>query len=268
MISLGHVQLQKAFRQRQVRLFDGQRVCRVSSRTLLQPGQLLFINKPAGLKVQGVKNSLDALMRTGLRLRPTDDPKLVHRLDRNASGVMVVARDADAATWLSAAFKDKSLQGQAGGSSPTPDQQLLAPGLHIRRVYHALLARQLPRRQEGSIRMPLLVAGRKVEALTHYRVMQSSPQGISWVELEPVTGRQHQLRIHCARVLQAPILGDASSLDLGGALPGGRTRALPLFLHARKMLLKKPGEDTMKVVAPLPVYMMDVIHALGWPLPV
>ncbi|GFH30932.1 uncharacterized protein HaLaN_29870, partial [Haematococcus lacustris] len=187
---LGHVQLQKAFRQRQVLpapACSAVQPSHLPAWLLGRTPELLFINKPAGLKVQGVKNSLDALMRTGLRLRPTDDPKLVHRLDRNASGVMVVARDADAATWLSAAFKDKSLQGQARGSSPHPDQQLLAPGLHIRRVYHALLARQLPRRQEGSIRMPLLVAGRKVEALTHYRVMQSSPQGISWVELEPVT---------------------------------------------------------------------------------
>lgn len=78
----------------------------------------------------------------------------------------------------------------------------------VRRVYWALVSGALQPGREGSIRFPLLVNGAFKNAVTYYRVRHSHPGGLSWVELEPVTGRRHQLRVHCAKVLGAPIVGD------------------------------------------------------------
>ncbi len=173
--------------------------------------------------------------------------RLVHRLDRNVSGVMVWARSADAATWLASCFSTKSATaggqeedeeedggrrrastaGRRRGDPPEEDEvgpcvsgilaacptaprcaarhhsaeggagrapaPLLpppaqAPSAGVRRVYSALLAGYIPDRKEGRIRFPVVVQGRFRQAVTDYRIRHTSPMGLTWVELEPITG--------------------------------------------------------------------------------
>eukprot|EP00198_Chlamydomonas_reinhardtii_P013374 XP_001702711.1 pseudouridine synthase [Chlamydomonas reinhardtii] len=168
-----HAVLYRLFRQRQVRLYDGDKVVRLLTpervrRWVLgvQPG-LVFINKPAGVRVHGRAAgdvdsaggrdgggpTLDSVMGEALRFGEQDEPKLVHRLDAQASGVMVVARNADAAAWLSAAFRGKSRQP----------------------------------RQSGRIRFPVAVDGSFYPAVSSYRV-RGTGCGVTWVELTPETG--------------------------------------------------------------------------------
>ncbi|GFR41351.1 hypothetical protein Agub_g1964, partial [Astrephomene gubernaculifera] len=207
----------------------------------VHPG-LLFINKPAGVRVhgraagdadggggRGGAPSLDAVMGRALRFGEHDEPRLVHRLDQQASGVMVVARNADAATWLAAAFSGKARQaladadeeerglrdGRRRGASRRGDEDDNeeedgggSEQLHVRRTYWAFLAGDLQPRQTGRIRFPVLVDGVFQPAVSSYRV-RATGCGVTWVELTPETGRRHQLRVHCARKLGAPIIGDS-----------------------------------------------------------
>ncbi|KAF5837417.1 hypothetical protein DUNSADRAFT_4397 [Dunaliella salina] len=213
--------------------------------------ELVFINKPFGLMVQGFKNTLEAMMDPALKVHPKDDtPRLVHRLDRNVSGVMAVARSADAAAWLAACFRDKASQVTRQQSlmlrnrvdkSKSRSLLLLRPpsadsaapsrevpeGMSVKRVYWAIVASDsLPRGREGRMHAPVLAEGRQLAALTYYRVRHVS-EGLAWVELTPQTGRRHQLRNHCARVLKAPIVGDVR-YGYKGVVPSKRlARVLP-----------------------------------------
>ncbi|KAG2440512.1 hypothetical protein HYH02_010390 [Chlamydomonas schloesseri] len=327
----------------------------------VHPG-LVFINKPAGVRVHGRAAgdadsggrggrdgdgpTLDSVMGQALRFGEQDEPKLVHRLDAQASGVMVVARNADAAAWLSAAFRGKAQQalkeaeeeeagrgegargGRAGrgrqtGASPDGD---IPADLYVARTYWAFLAGDLQPRQTGRIRFPVAVDGAFYPAVSSYRV-RGTGCGVTWVELQPETGRRHQLRIHCARKLGAPIIGDGrygyaglpprlalrdrlppewwallgedprlvvqrlqqqrqqqqqaeeEEEELGGvrSKSGGRAAEaaeaalgmsrIPIMLHARELLIKRPGKSPLVGVAPLPRYMRELMEAAGWPLP-
>ncbi|KAG2499123.1 hypothetical protein HYH03_002706 [Edaphochlamys debaryana] len=329
----------------------------------VHPG-LVFLNKPSGVLVHGRSAGdddggrgggglrgrgrqaaaggglgaaeplvLDGALRQGLRYGEHDEPRLVHRLDQQASGVMVVARDADAAAWLSAAFRNKSQRAVDGirhnegpgeeeeeeeeeevGGAGGPERRGVAPGdpgylppdLFVRRTYWAFLAGNLQPRQSGRIRSPVLVDGVFCPAVTQYRV-RGTGCGVTWVELQPETGRRHQLRVHCARKLGAPIIGDlrhgyrglpprlalrdnlppewwallgddpraarrdAAALGGGGG-GGGPAEALlppppPLLLHSRELLVKRPGKAPLVGVAPLPRYVRELIQAAGWPMP-
>ncbi|GIL43469.1 hypothetical protein Vafri_948, partial [Volvox africanus] len=316
----------------------------------VHPG-LLFLNKPAGVRVHGrasgdepnrgwgprgrpagggmrppVPLTLDDVMHQGLRYGAADEPRLVHRLDQAASGVMVVARNADAATWLCAAFRDKAEQALGAGRKGEEDIEVgdeegddsdggLGGGLrvaartrqqevHLRteehpsihRTYWAFLAGELQPRQSGRISLPVVVDGVACPAVTAYRV-KATGRGVSWVELTPETGRRHQLRVHCARKLGAPIIGDARygycglppRLMLRDRLPpewwallgddprvvrrsheaAGELNPLPppVLLHSRELVIKRPGKAAVAAVAPLPRYIRQLIEAAGWPVP-
>ncbi|ESQ47954.1 hypothetical protein EUTSA_v10020633mg [Eutrema salsugineum] len=192
----------------------------VCSLVLYKDPAIIVLNKPHGLAVQGgtgIKISIDELAATCLTFGKSESPRLVHRLDRDCSGLLVLGRTQTAATVLHSIFREKT----SGASAYSVKKNIKS----LKRKYLALVI-GCPRRQRGQISAPL----RKVvvddgksdritvndngelvstqHAITEYRVIESSPHGYTWLELRPLTGRKHQLRVHCAEVLGTPILGD------------------------------------------------------------
>jgi 23S rRNA pseudouridine955/2504/2580 synthase len=220
-----------------------------------QDERLIALNKPAGLAVQGgsgtarhVDGLLDALAGKGER------PRLVHRLDRDTSGLMVVARSAAAARELSFAFQQHK----------------------VRKLYWAMLLKG-PERNQGLIDLPLAKAGpagqEKMRHLDHeededgagrnartrFMVLARAGKVAAWTALMPLTGRTHQLRAHAA-LIGCPILGDGK---YGGkdAHPTGAPKGL--MLHARELDLPQPGRGRLRLTAEPPPSFREGLQWLG-----
>ncbi|HZB90629.1 MAG TPA: RluA family pseudouridine synthase [Stellaceae bacterium] len=214
---------------------------------------VIVIDKPPGLAVQGGTNTerhLDAML-DALRFGAKERPRLVHRLDRDTSGVLVLARSAAAAAALARAFRDKATQ----------------------KVYWAVVV-GLPKPRQGRIDQPLAKlpgrAGERVapdedegkRAVTYFRTVSHAGDKLAWLALEPVTGRTHQLRAHCV-TLGTPILGDGK---YGGAAahPSGVPNARKLHLHARALALPHPAGGRLVVAAPLPPHLKETFRFFGF----
>ncbi len=226
-----------------------------------QDKSVLVLNKPAGLPVQGGTKSErnpDAILPA-----PADSfggrPLLVHRLDRDTSGVLVLARNPNAARVLAEAFRGKE----------------------ARKLYWALVAGK-PERPYGTIDLPLAkrvgAAGERVVALDYeddldldeagarraksrYRTIDNAADRVTWLALEPLTGRTHQLRVHMA-ALGTPILGDGK-YGGSGAFLRMEGIAKQLHLHARRIRIPHPERGTLDIKAPLPPHFVEALKALG-----
>uniref|UniRef100_A0A0E0QMP0 Pseudouridine synthase RsuA/RluA-like domain-containing protein n=1 Tax=Oryza rufipogon TaxID=4529 RepID=A0A0E0QMP0_ORYRU len=146
---------------------------------------IIVVNKPSGMPVQGgvgIKNSIDVLASM-FEENSSEAPRLVHRLDRDCSGILVLGRNQLSTSMLHAIFREKTADALA--------DILLQDGKSERLTVRASS-------NAASVQ----------DALTEYRVIESCPQGYTWLELFPRTGRKHQLRVHCAEVLGTPIVGD------------------------------------------------------------
>jgi 23S rRNA pseudouridine955/2504/2580 synthase len=214
---------------------------------------VIVLNKPPGLAVQGgtaTERHLDGLL-DGLRFGNEERPRLVHRLDKETSGILVLARTAAAAGLLARAFREK----------------------RVRKTYWAITV-GLPKPARGRIDLPLAkTPGRHGErvrpdrdegrhAVTYYRVVDSAGDRVSWLALMPVTGRTHQLRAHCAAI-GTPILGDAKygeALAHRAGVPGARR----LHLHARSIAMPHPLSSSTQVTAPLPPHMRRTWEFFGF----
>jgi len=216
---------------------------------------VIAINKPPGLAVQGgtgIKRNLDAMLGA-LRFGNKDRPKLVHRLDKDTSGVLVLGRSTQATAFLAEAFRAKT----------------------ARKIYWAIVV-GIPKPAAGRIDMAISkLTGNKGErmgrddekgkkALTYYRIVEAAGRRAAWVSMEPLTGRTHQLRVHMAE-LGTPILGDGKYGGAEAFLHGpGISRKL--HLHARAIRLPHPGGGQFQVVASLPEHMLQSWGFLGFDL--
>jgi 23S rRNA pseudouridine955/2504/2580 synthase len=206
------------------------------SRILHQDEALLVLNKPAGLAVQGgtgTTRHLDGML--GALAAGGDRPRLVHRLDRDTSGLLVIARSAPAAARLTQAFRrhqvDKLYWALVVGRPPAVAGLIDRP-----------LAKQAGGRGE---RIESVAEGQA--ARTRYRTVARAGRIASWLALQPLTGRTHQLRVHCT-LLGTPIQGDRK---YGGpaACPAGAPAGL--MLHAREIRLPHPDGGRLALSAPL-----------------
>ena len=217
---------------------------------------ILVINKPPGLAVQGgtgQKRHLDG-MASELGLPEGETPKLVHRLDKDTSGVLLLARTRRAAAALARLFRSRNLRKVylAAVCGLPPDQSGT--------ILSSAQSNEIAHLRTGGDGGPQFGTG---DALTHYRVLDRLGRRFALVALNPVTGRTHQLRIHMAG-LGTPIVGDrkyggAASADRGGIFRGR------LHLHAHSLEFRHPftGRET-GFVAPLPPHMEESFSALGW----
>lgn len=213
----------------------------------------LVINKPAGLATQGgtkTTRHVDGLL-DAYADEDEPRPRLVHRLDKDTSGVLLIARTPGSAAYFSRSFSGRS----------------------AKKIYWAMVI-GVPELAEGTIDAPLCKqpgsGGEKMHvdpeegqpAKTLYRVVDKAGKEASWVELQPLTGRTHQLRAHMAAIGH-PIVGDGKY--------GGKEAFLSsevsakMHLHARRLIIDAPGEEEkLDVTADLPEHMADTMAHLGF----
>ena len=214
--------------------------------------QALVINKPPGLATQGgtgttehVDGLLDAL-DFGLESRP----KLVHRLDKDTSGALLLARTARAAAFFSKHFSSRT----------------------ARKVYWAIVV-GVPDLNDGMIDLPISkqpgTGGEKMHvdeeagqpARSRFRVIERAGNRAAWVELQPFTGRTHQLRVHMAAIGH-PIVGDGKYGGQESFLTGGISRKM--HLHARRIRIDHPDGGAVDVRADLPTHFAETLATLGF----
>jgi 23S rRNA pseudouridine955/2504/2580 synthase len=203
---------------------------------LFENDQCMVLNKPAGLAVQGgegVGTSLDSILAAEYSPRPL----LVHRLDKDTSGIILVAKSKAAAALFSGIFAHR---------------ENAAPALGIQKQYLALCA-GCPEPPSGTIETDLEVRGAKRKARTAYRCVRAGE--FSCLELELGTGRMHQIRRHLASIGH-PILGDDKYGDFALNRKLRKERGLKkLLLHAGRMVIPKElCGFPLDVSAPLPEY--------------
>ncbi len=224
---------------------------------LFEDEHVLVLNKPFGIAVQGgtgTKRHIDGLL-AGMADRFGDRPRLVHRLDRDTTGVLLVAKHRDAAAKLGRVFQTRSAA----------------------KTYWALVV-GVPKPPQGKVEAALVKAAgpdgdrvrkalpgeqdKAMHATTHYSVIDRVAHKAAWVSLKPVTGRQHQLRAHMA-LIGNPIVGD-NKYEGDKALAGSGIEAR-LHLHARRIVIPHPvaGEPAIDVTAPLPEHMRRTWELLG-----
>jgi 23S rRNA pseudouridine955/2504/2580 synthase len=212
----------------------------------------LVLNKPPGLATQGgtkTHNHVDGL----LDAYPGEDeprPRLVHRLDKDTSGVLLVARTPGSAAFFSKRFSGRS----------------------AKKVYWALVV-GVPDVSEGLIEAAIAkqpgTGGEKMHvdedngqpARTKYRVIDRAGNRAAWLELEPLTGRTHQLRVHCAAIGH-PIVGDGKYGGQDAFLTGSISRKM--HLHARRLIIDAPGGGKLDVTAELPEHFAASMTQLGF----
>jgi len=214
---------------------------------------VIVLNKPPGLATQGgsgLTQHVDGMLDQ-LTFEKKQRPRLVHRLDRDTSGVLVIARTVPAAAALAKSLAQRDAS----------------------KIYWAL-TRGVPKPKRGTIRAALAKEGARghermeisadedaKRAVTEYEVVDYAGGDFAWVAAKPVTGRTHQIRVHLAS-LGTPIVGD---FKYGAQAARGKGAiADKLHLHAREIDIAHPDGGRLKVTAPLPAHMMASWKLLGF----
>ena len=217
---------------------------------------MLVLNKPMGLAVQGGSGTtrhLDGMLEA-LRDAHGQRPRLVHRLDKDTAGCLLVAKTRFAAAALAKTFRSRS----------------------ARKIYWALVA-GVPKPRQGRISTYPRQGGARgrirscasrshgeegaSHAVTYYAVVETAGAAVAWLSLKPVTGRTHQLRAHMAHIGH-PIVGDPKYFARENwELPGGMQNRLHLL--ARRIVVPHPRGGVIDVTAPLPPHMQQSWNLLG-----
>jgi 23S rRNA pseudouridine955/2504/2580 synthase len=214
---------------------------------------IIAINKPAGLAVQGgsgTSKHVDAMLN-GLQFEMKERPKLIHRLDKDTSGVLLLARTSKAASLLTKAFKTKD----------------------VHKIYWAAVV-GIPKIKYGKIDISLekhtgkfgekVVADKNGKrALTYYRTVDNASNKATWLAMMPETGRTHQLRVHCSE-LGTPILGDGKYGGVEAFLEGADGIEKKLHLHAKAIKFPHPDGGFFQVVSDLAPHMKKTWKYLGF----
>lgn len=236
--------VRKELSEEQIELAEGM--------VITQDRAAIVLNKPPGLATQGgtgtrehVDGLLDAFAATGPR------PRLVHRLDKDTSGVLLIARTPGSAAYFSKRFSGRT----------------------ARKIYWALIV-GVPSIEDGLIELPLAkqpgTGGEKMmvdesehgqPARTRYRVIDRAGNTGCWVELQPLTGRTHQLRVHMAAIGH-PIVGDGKYGGQDAFLSGSVSRKM--HLHARRLIIDHPDGTPLDVTATLPAHFAASMAYMGF----
>ena len=226
------------------------------SLVIYEDDEIIALNKPTGLAVQGgtgTTRHIDALSRA-LVSDQAEKPRLVHRLDRDTTGVLILAKTVGAANKLSQLFKSREL-----------DKIYWAVTLGVPHpVSGDIRGYMIKSAGPGSDKEKMRTAEQSekgaVHALTLYSVVQNAGRKAAWVALRPETGRTHQLRFHMAEIGTA-ILGDGK-YTCDREVPAGL--ASGLHLHARALRLPNKGGPPIEIVAELPAHMKQTFEVLGF----
>ncbi|WP_051101997.1 MULTISPECIES: RluA family pseudouridine synthase [Bartonella] len=238
-------------------IHDQDKLAILEKMLLYKDPKIFVLNKPAGLAVQGGSGltcHIDGMLEVW-RNKKGEKPRLVHRLDRETSGVLIIARSRGAAQALTAAFRARE----------------------TKKTYWALV-RGVPRKKQDKISTWMVkettAQGDKMRvcehgepdsnhAVSYYRVLDTRGRALSWLEMEPYTGRTHQLRVHAA-YMDHPIIGDSKYFfsDNNWELPGGIQNRL--HLHARRIRIPHPSGGILDIIAPLPPHMVQSFNLLAF----
>jgi 23S rRNA pseudouridine955/2504/2580 synthase len=226
-------------------------------RVIYRDDDVIVLDKPAGLAVQGgtaTHRHLDGML-DALTFRAAERPRLVHRLDKDTSGVLVLARNREAARTLTGAFRSRE----------------------TRKLYLCVTA-GCPKPRRGQVSLALAKGGAPGEermsadvddgaraAVTLYDTLDTAGTRAALVALMPLTGRTHQLRAHMAAI-GTPVLGDGK---YGGskAFISGQGLEQRLHLHARTIEIPKPGGGILRATAPLPPHLETALAGFAFEIP-
>jgi 23S rRNA pseudouridine955/2504/2580 synthase len=222
---------------------------------LFEDDDVMVLNKPAGLAVQGgsgLTRHVDGMLEV-MRDAKGQRPRLVHRLDRETSGCLLIAKTRFAASTLTGSFRHRSarkIYWALVAGVPKPKQGRISTYLAKEENEEDSIMRVAAHGDEGA-----------AHAVTYYAVVEASAQKLAWVSLKPVTGRTHQLRAHMAHIDHA-IVGDPKYFNKENwQLPGGLQNRLHLL--ARRIVIPHPRGGVIDVTAPLPPHMLQSWNLLG-----
>lgn len=239
-------------RKREAKPLTDEQVAAAEAMLIARTEAALVLNKPPGLATQGgtkTTSHVDGLL-DAFAAEDEPRPRLVHRLDKDTSGVLLVARTPGSAAFFSRRFSGRS----------------------AKKVYWALVV-GVPEVAEGLIDAPIAkqpgTGGEKMHvdveggqlAKTKYRVIDRAGNRAAWLELEPLTGRTHQLRVHCAAIGH-PIVGDGKYGGQEAFLTGSISRKM--HLHARRLIIEAPGGGKLDATAELPEHFAASMEQLGF----
>jgi 23S rRNA pseudouridine955/2504/2580 synthase len=227
----------------------------LKSITLYEDADVLVLDKPMGLAVQGGSGTTRHLdgMLDALRSADGQRPRLVHRLDKDTAGCLLVAKTRFAASALARIFRSRSarkIYWALVAGVPKPRQGRISTFLAKEEREDASFMRVARHGEEGAS-----------HAVTYYAVVDTSARQLAWLSLKPVTGRTHQLRAHMAHIGH-PIVGDPKYFSKENwELPGGMQNRLHLL--ARRIVVPHPRGGNIDVTAPLPPHMRQSWSLLG-----
>jgi len=222
---------------------------------LFEDADVMVLNKPAGLAVQGGSGTVrhvDGMLEV-MRDAKGQKPRLVHRLDKETAGCLLIAKTRFAATKLTGSFRERSarkIYWALVAGVPKPKQGRISTYLAKEENEEDTIMRVAQHGDEGAS-----------HAVTYYAVVETSAQKLAWVSLKPVTGRTHQLRAHMAHIDHA-IIGDPKYFNKENwQLPGGIQKRLHLL--ARRIVVPHPRGGFIDATAPLPPHMLQTWNLLG-----